>query len=1209
MMKRSDLQHKKEYVPPRLKQSPTSNKTWASARNPSNSLKSPKKRYNSNKIAVTTNDDNDYDNDYIFDQSEKDIQLNLHNRLLKSSSETKIIDLIKLQGRKLKLSEIETIAFIKYFKRNGKLDEGLEFLNDYAGYLDKCTKYIIEYTNLTHDFLIQLMNLETRIENNFKYVITQMIRLTTNILHTICLLRKYQKTPKPLIGYTDLNTQSIDSSWYNNTKSIITIIKEISIAIMNNISGNIWKDFSCEELLMLLAPGIEEEDIEKIIMKVHTKRMTMSQAQLAMSIINIIRIEDKIESVWIAFQSLSRYHLLEQDIDNGYFDPYESFPLLRINYDNFIAPTTDHDWFVHTSTKYQIFLDLDLGSMLNSPSKFNIDVIKNEYSPFNESMIPIENPRLQRSFSDFNSRTLISKSMTPMSPITPSRMGTPIVFYDNGSILSNSNNFNRHSRSDMDFSRLDPSSIVSGESTYYNSTSGTPYININSIEREQDNNRKTSPYKKVTMKSPNDNDNTRPQSANPKSPPSRKLSSTGSNKKQDSQKASLKNGNSPKSIRKGAQDRTLKSGSPQISLKNENIIEENKQGNFSNENEITTVTTPAKSPTSHQPYIQKVSLQAIAKQIVHNGLIRWLYRSRRRKIIEKQKIASLVASNFMNPSKIALVVNIQRKIRQLLKRDESGLTIYRRRLMRHNAIHLIQRCIRKFLACLYVYRYISASIVIKRIWIKFRSDRILRQNLRRVNVPLTLTLHELKNIPTRLVRFPEIKVKISIWDHYLLHIVRDMDVQTVLQRKDPRIEFMTPLFSAKQTLDEDQNLENKNSIESTSIKINSTSNNTSDTTTNNNSNNNSTFFRALSSKTSLQSLKEIIEAEELDDSDSDDESESENENEKDNDDKIDNKFQHRRSIMQRVLSTRLPRLESFTSKSNSVINPNSLSYVTFGDFKLKIPGCHGNSVIKFGFYEGSRQFASCVFNLAKYNRLMFWGDVYTSEVNVVGMRRHAKIQGVDTSIADKKFDPSTNYNSKSVRPVAIKEHMKEDENCKFNFTIKAGTPMKSRAGYMQIKIKGKGKVKKAFMSKYLYKSLFKSGWVSLYVSMDHDGLYFYDNRVSLVESFCALSSDFDSIRSERIFKEYGVKKSESGKTEAFLQDTHAIIIKTLDGDEILIRFNSKQVRIQWMERLSLVLASVLEERSKNKKEEKQVFFKRLTRMMSFTANIRRKTKI
>ena len=37
---------------------------------------------------------------------------------------------------------------------------------------------------------------------------------------------------------------------------------------MNNISGNIWKDFSCEELLMLLAPGIEEEDIEKIIMKV-----------------------------------------------------------------------------------------------------------------------------------------------------------------------------------------------------------------------------------------------------------------------------------------------------------------------------------------------------------------------------------------------------------------------------------------------------------------------------------------------------------------------------------------------------------------------------------------------------------------------------------------------------------------------------------------------------------------------------------------------------------------------------------------------------------------------------------------------------------------------------------------------------------------------------------------------------------------------------
>lgn len=54
--------------------------------------------------------------------------------------------------------------------------------------------------------------------------------------------------------------------------------------------------------------------------------------------------------------------------------------------------------------------------------------------------------------------------------------------------------------------------------------------------------------------------------------------------------------------------------------------------------------------------------------------------------------------------------------------------------------------------------------------------------------------------------------------------------------------------------------------------------------------------------------------------------------------------------------------------------------------------------MKFEFYEGSRKFGSNIFNLGKYNRLMFWGDEYTSEISIVGVRRHAKMQGISTII-------------------------------------------------------------------------------------------------------------------------------------------------------------------------------------------------------------------
>jgi hypothetical protein len=161
--------------------------------------------------------------------------------------------------------------------------------------------------------------------------------------------------------------------------------------------------------------------------------------------------------------------------------------------------------------------------------------------------------------------------------------------------------------------------------------------------------------------------------------------------------------------------------------------------------------------------------------------------------------------------------------------------------------------------------------------------------------------------------------------------------------------------------------------------------------------------------------------------------------------------------------------------------------------------------------------------------------------------------------------------------------------------------MQSRAGYVRIKIRGQGKVKQSFLVKNLYSAFFEGGWIQFFASMDYDGIYFFKNRVSLDECFVALSSEFESVRTEKLFKEIGIKKGENGKNEAFIQDTHGIVIRTLDGDEISLKFSKKQIRVQWMERLSIIMRMVTDQRNRSvdTKKESRHLFKRLSRMLSF----------
>ena len=683
-------------------------------------------------------------------------------------------------------------AFIRYYKRTGKLDEGLEYMHTYAGHMDYCNKYIIEYTSITYDFLIQLMNLDTNSDDaHFRMLMNRLIRLTATILYTISSLRKYQRTPKPLWCFTtDLQSPSIDTNTHTNTKSVISLMRDISIAIRNNITSNIWKHLSSEELLVILAPGLAENEIEEIFTTIYSKSMTMAQAHLAMSIIGIVRIEDKVESVWNAFQSLSHYHALEQDNDNVYYDPFESFPLLRVNYDTFNPPTNDLNWFESATVKYQNFLDLDLNSLLTSPSKSISSKALSQFDDSSHYRLINEapnSPNVNFSIRQPMTYTSSSKYTNSVSPIAAPN-GTPLVYYNNGQVASTPSDFynlqqNTIYNSDSSYNngqnmvirRLDSSSIFSGESEYYNiSTPATP-SNMKQLDSVKKMNQDISNKRQQTSPTNRPKSATTPTNSNQK--PSRNIVSASSKRRQGSPSRATAN-----QLNESRQKINPEQGSSSKKPAKEVWIQDDVDSSPITQQIVSVSESQAsrKSP-------QKVSLASVAKQIVYNGLIKWLYRVRRKKVLEQKRIAELVATTMMTPSKLFLIVKIQQKVRELMKRDKQGFTVYRRRLMKYRAVFLIQKHARRWLACTFVYRYIKASIIIKRIWLKFRGDRILRQNLRRVQIPLTITLHNLQNIPSHIVRFEEIKVKISLWDHYLLHIVRDSDLLTILQSKEPRL--------------------------------------------------------------------------------------------------------------------------------------------------------------------------------------------------------------------------------------------------------------------------------------------------------------------------------------------------------------------------------------------------------------------------------------
>ncbi len=93
-----------------------------------------------------------------------------------------------------------------------------------------------------------------------------------------------------------------------------------------------------------------------------------------------------------------------------------------------------------------------------------------------------------------------------------------------------------------------------------------------------------------------------------------------------------------------------------------------------------------------------------------------------------------------------------------------------------------------------VYRIVSSGLRLNACCRKYIAYKGLKSQLRRVDRPLTIQLHGLRNIAERLVNTGNIRIKISVWWNPLLHIVGHHDFHAILQSKRPQFVFESTTY-------------------------------------------------------------------------------------------------------------------------------------------------------------------------------------------------------------------------------------------------------------------------------------------------------------------------------------------------------------------------------------------------------------------------------
>eukprot|EP00603_Paraphysomonas_imperforata_P004325 CAMPEP_0114419234 /NCGR_PEP_ID=MMETSP0103-20121206/3919_1 /TAXON_ID=37642 ORGANISM="Paraphysomonas imperforata, Strain PA2" /NCGR_SAMPLE_ID=MMETSP0103 /ASSEMBLY_ACC=CAM_ASM_000201 /LENGTH=1684 /DNA_ID=CAMNT_0001587641 /DNA_START=99 /DNA_END=5150 /DNA_ORIENTATION=- len=140
---------------------------------------------------------------------------------------------------------------------------------------------------------------------------------------------------------------------------------------------------------------------------------------------------------------------------------------------------------------------------------------------------------------------------------------------------------------------------------------------------------------------------------------------------------------------------------------------------------------------------------------------------------------------------------ICKKVRCAMKILQLRRKILNKRKLRIAAVKM-QRTWRGCASRWKLYLQVIAGIKITAAWRKYRQYWKLKQCLRRIEVPVEIVLHGIRNIAAQLIYSRKIKVRVSVWWNSLLHLVDNKDFMTITQSKQPHIIRTTNFYDCEQ---------------------------------------------------------------------------------------------------------------------------------------------------------------------------------------------------------------------------------------------------------------------------------------------------------------------------------------------------------------------------------------------------------------------------
>ena len=228
-----------------------------------------------------------------------------------------------------------------------------------------------------------------------------------------------------------------------------------------------------------------------------------------------------------------------------------------------------------------------------------------------------------------------------------------------------------------------------------------------------------------------------------------------------------------------------------------------------------------------QRRMSRKSLKLNAAHVLRRTIDKYLQaRVLRRKLAQhlehftKLKVASIMSANFASTStlhreKDLAVATIQKCFRAHLLRyqavqkkyvESMGLRVtyffircLARRRVRINkkraaAAVVIQTFYRGIQTRSKILAIVRSGLLLNSMWRKHKEYVNLKSQLRRVDRPHTLVIHGIRNIAKKTINSDQIKFKVSVWWHPLLHIVSQNDINVIIQTKQPQYIYNSSAF-------------------------------------------------------------------------------------------------------------------------------------------------------------------------------------------------------------------------------------------------------------------------------------------------------------------------------------------------------------------------------------------------------------------------------